>query len=173
MHLKCASFNAVLGFSRLQHVTPVARSVGCTWTCCRVYRILLITYTSSACSLYLIIVSVTVAAVLGLHFAELANAEVSGAAANALCQLCEECGAKLAPYLDTLMALYQRVTSSEQASTSGGGPPPAIAEDSIQQACPCRAPPTLSPQTTPHNSDDNHRWVCSCPAPWNAGVRGR
>ena len=79
------------------------------------------------------------AATVDLHFAELANAEVSGAAANALCQLCEECGAKLAPYLETLMALYQRVTSAGQASTSGGGPPPAIAEDSIQQACPCKA----------------------------------
>ena len=85
-----------------------------------------------------------------LYLAELVNAEVSGAAANALCQLCEECGAKLAPYLETLMALYQRVTSAGQASTSGSGPPSAIAEDSIQQACPCRALPTLQLQGPPH-----------------------
>lgn len=87
-----------------------------------------------------------------IYSAELANAEVSGAAANALCQLCEECGTKLAPYLETLMALYQRVTSAGQASTSGGGPPPAIAEDSIQQACACRASPTLSLQRPPQDN---------------------
>ena len=67
--------------------------------------------------------------------AELADAEVSGAASNALCQLCEECGAQLAPYLETLMALYQRVTSAGQASTSGSGPPSSLEEDSVQQAC--------------------------------------
>ena len=67
--------------------------------------------------------------------AELSDAEVSGAASNALCQLCEDCGAKLAPYLETLMALYQRVTSAGQASTSESGPPSSLEEDSIQQAC--------------------------------------
>ena len=67
--------------------------------------------------------------------AEMADAQVSGAASNALCQLCEECGAKLALYLDTLMALYQRVTSAAQATTSGSGPSPSLEEDSIQQAC--------------------------------------
>ena len=91
------------------------------------------------------------AAIVGPYSAELANAEVSGAAANALCQLCEECGAKLAPYLETLMALYQRVTSAGQASTSGGGPPPAIAEDSIQQACPYGAFLALQWQRPPHS----------------------
>ena len=67
--------------------------------------------------------------------AELADAEVSGAASNALCQLCEDCGAKLAPFLQTLMALYQRVTSAGQASTPESGPPSSLEEDSIQQAC--------------------------------------
>ncbi len=65
--------------------------------------------------------------------AELAQAEVSEAASKALCQLCVQCGAKLAPYLEILMALYQRITSAAQASTSGSGPPSSLEEDSIQQ----------------------------------------
>ncbi len=71
-----------------------------------------------------------------LLLAELPNAEVSGAASNALCQLCEECGATLTPFLDSLMALYQRLTSAGQASTSESGPSPSLEEDSIQQAGP-------------------------------------
>ncbi len=66
--------------------------------------------------------------------AELSNAEVSGAASNALCQLCDDCGVKLAPFLETLMALYQRVTSAGHASTSGSGAPTPLEEESIQQA---------------------------------------
>ena len=65
--------------------------------------------------------------------AELAEAEVSRAASKALRKLCEECGAKLAPYLETFMALYQRITSAAQASTSGSGHPSSLEEDSIQQ----------------------------------------
>ena len=76
--------------------------------------------------------------------AELAEAEVSRAASKALRKLCEECGAKLAPYLESLMALYQRITSAAQASTSGSGPPTPLEEDSIQQACsPAPEEPTL------------------------------
>ena len=60
---------------------------------------------------------------------------MAGSASSALCKLCEECGAKLAPYLETLMALYQRITSAGQASTSGSGPPSAPDEDSIQLVC--------------------------------------
>ena len=92
-----------------------------------------------------------------VFLAELPNAEVSGAASNALCQLCEECGAKLAPFLDSLMALYQRVTSAGQASTSESRPPFTLEEDSIQQAGPLQLLwHTAYPDKRPHSPSCTH-----------------
>lgn len=73
--------------------------------------------------------------------AALLDKEAAAAAALALRHLCDACGAAMAPHLDVLMALYQRMQSPGHASTSasatggGGGAPShaAVEEADAQQ----------------------------------------
>ncbi|BDA46876.1 Transportin-3 [Coccomyxa sp. Obi] len=66
----------------------------------------------------------------------LMDKEAANAAALALRHLCDACGAAMAPHLDALMALYQRIQSAGQASTSAAAlspPHAAVEEADVQQ----------------------------------------
>ncbi|CAL8471497.1 g11039 [Coccomyxa elongata] len=65
----------------------------------------------------------------------LMDKEAANAAALALRHLCDACGAAMAPHLDALMALYQRIQSAGQASTSAAAPAAhaAVEEANVQQ----------------------------------------
>ena len=75
-----------------------------------------------------------VAAELG-DCAGLLDKEAAKAAALALRHLCDACGAAMAPHLDVLMSLYQRIQSAGEASTSIAGPSThtALEETDVQQ----------------------------------------
>ena len=72
--------------------------------------------------------------------------EAADAAALALRHLCDACGAAMAPHLDALMSLYQRIQSAGQATTSAAVPsaPAAVEEANVQQV----GSPLLMPSLT-------------------------